>query len=282
MFVSSLASVLLTLPDLCRNIALVVTPSLDEVLLKHNTLLENTVSELKEQGKHVCFIISSPRGFTDIINRIMLRYRVPVTYMHDPSESEYVLVDQLPIAARTGKVNIRRLLEHVEQISNLREQVRSNLDIVHNIVSQHLERVSSYVELIADLARRRDFSELIRLLTEVKFNIGVILEAASAFLPLREDKSKHCIHSVVGLFNEVRTCIEDIERGVLENVVAPIRADLIDLENICSRLSKSINNVIGRLRDMFNELYMSVEWSVHETINSYMKTILAKLKEYAR
>ncbi len=281
MFVSSLATVLVSLPELCRHVALIVTPALDEVLHRYSAILDEAINMLKSQGKHICFVISSPRGFTDSMNILMLKYEVPVLYMHDLSESEYVLADQLPVASRTGKINLGRLLRHLERVAEFREQAASSIDNVYREIESSLNNIANTLSRASDSIGRRDFSEIIRTLTEIKLSIGTVLEAASTLMPFRKDKAREIISSVLDIFDSLRVEVENIERVVLEEVVAPLRADSVDVNYLCARLLDAIDKAKSNLPDLLSKLHLNVDWNSHRVITNTLRCVIARLREVA-
>ncbi len=278
MFVSSLATLLVTLPEVCRHGAIVVTPTLDLVMERHRDLVEHTVIELRSQNKYLCFIVSSPRGFTPTMNALMLRYRVPVMYIHDVSENEYALVDREILAARTGKVNVARLLRRLEELARLRERLYFTVEDVKREVAAILEKSRHLVRELVESIKRRDFGTIIRVLTDIKYSSGALLELSSLLMPLREDKATQHIEEILRLFDTIRARLDQAERTVLENIVASISADLADLENIGDSLSETLVRVGAEFTDMICELLQDIELDVHRSVTLALREALRRLR----
>ncbi len=278
MFVSSLATLLVTLPEVCRHGAIVVTPTLDLVMERHRDLVEHTVIELRSQNKYLCFIVSSPRGFTPTMNALMLRYRVPVMYIHDVSENEYALVDREILAARTGKVNIARLLRRLEELARLRERLYFTVEDVKREVAAILEKSRHLVRELVESIKRRDFGTIIRVLTDIKYSSGALLELSSLLMPLRENKATQHIEEILRLFDTIRARLDQAERTVLENIVASISADLADLENIGDSLSETLVRVGAEFTDMICELLQDIELDAHRSVTLALREALRRLR----
>ncbi len=278
MFVSSLATLLVTLPEVCRHGAIVVTPTLDLVMERHRDLVEHTVIELRSQNKYLCLIVSSPRGFTPTMNALMLRYRVPVMYIHDVSENEYALVDREILAARTGKVNVARLLRRLEELARLRERLYFTVEDVKREAAAILEKSRHLVRELVESIKRRDFGTIIRVLTDIKYSSGALLELSSLLMPLREDKATQHIEEILRLFDTIRARLDQAERTVLENIVASISADLADLENIGDSLSETLVRVGAEFTDMICELLQDIELDVHRSVTLALREALRRLR----
>ncbi len=278
MFVSSLATLLVTLPEVCRHGAIVVTPTLDLVMERHRDLVEHTVIELRSQNKYLCFIVSSPRGFTPTMNALMLRYRVPVMYIHDVSENEYALVDREILAARTGKVNVARLLRRLEELARLRERLYFTVEDVKREVAAILEKSRHLVRELVESIKRRDFGTIIRVLTDIKYSSGALLELSSLLMPLRENKATQHIEEILRLFDTIRARLDQAERTVLENIVAPLSADLADLENIGDSLSETLVRVGAEFTDMICELLQDIELDAHRSVTLALREALRRLR----